>query len=200
MKPSMAPPGPPRPSQSSMMTSQPTPTMLPKPNVKYSRAPRLLVSRDSKLLLQGGEKLLGAQQTRGPGRCRALEIALGARWIYGGAVHRFNRHACFPRRVRISPQPELVCPRELSRLEPGVGRARETDRNGIGDEQCSRGFRDHPGRRVDDGVQRLGEGRERGAGGGRRAGREKKYESDKGISHFEFRINEYAAVCRGGAC
>ena len=33
----MAPPGPPRPSQSSISTSQPTPTMVPKPKAKCSR-------------------------------------------------------------------------------------------------------------------------------------------------------------------
>src|SRR5262245_39857040 len=34
----MAPPGPPRESQSSIRTTQPTPTIEPKPNVKYSTA------------------------------------------------------------------------------------------------------------------------------------------------------------------
>src|SRR6266516_2607595 len=172
-KPSIAPPGPPRPSQSSMMTSQPTPTMLPKPNVKYSSAPRVrrrLVGGNSKLFLQRGEELLGAQLTRRAGWRRELEIARRARWILGGAEHRLNRHARFPRRVRIGPEPELVCPRELSRLEPGVGHTDETDRNGITDEQCSRGFRYHSGRRVDHGVQRLGDGSEGRARRGRRAG------------------------------
>src|SRR5438093_9948907 len=35
-KPSMPPAGPPRDSQSSISTSQPTPIIVPKPNVKYS--------------------------------------------------------------------------------------------------------------------------------------------------------------------
>ena len=52
-----------------MMTNQPTPTMLPKPNAKYSRAPRLclraeLVGRDSKLVLERRQELLGSQLTR----------------------------------------------------------------------------------------------------------------------------------------
>src|SRR6266511_5160300 len=65
-KPIMAPPGPPRRSQSSITSSQPAPTMLPKPNVKYSSAPRVrrrLVGGNSKLFLQRGEELLGAQLT-----------------------------------------------------------------------------------------------------------------------------------------
>src|SRR5438552_2896626 len=37
----MPPPGPPRDSQSSIRTSQPTPIIVPKPNVKYSTALRL---------------------------------------------------------------------------------------------------------------------------------------------------------------
>src|SRR5215831_2257152 len=38
--PSMPPPGPPRASQSSISTSQPTPIIVPKPNVKYSTVER----------------------------------------------------------------------------------------------------------------------------------------------------------------
>src|SRR5213075_2946691 len=98
--PSIAPPGPPRPSQSSMMTSQPTPTMLPKPKVKYSSAPRVrrsavLVGGDAKLFLESREQQLGALLTRRAGRGRALEIAHRPGRVLHGAVDRFDRHAGF---------------------------------------------------------------------------------------------------------
>src|SRR6185295_5164522 len=44
-KPSMAPPGPPRDSQSSIRTTQPTPIIVPKPKVKYSIVLRFPCSR-----------------------------------------------------------------------------------------------------------------------------------------------------------
>src|SRR5262245_51322252 len=94
-KPSMAPPGPPRPSQSSMTTSQPAPTILPKPNVKYSSAPRLwrrLVVRDSKLVLEGREQSGSVELTRRAGRRGALEIARRSGRIVDRAIHRFDRH------------------------------------------------------------------------------------------------------------
>src|SRR5438093_11842757 len=217
-KPIMAPAGPARRSQSSITSSQPAPTMLPKPNVKYSSAPRVrrrLVGGTAKLVLQRAEELLAAQLTRRAGRRRALEIAGCARWILGGAEHRFNRHARLPRRVRIGPEPELVCPRELSRLEPGVGRTDKTDRNGSSDEHRSRGFRHHPGRRVDHGVQRLGDGREGRTRRGRRAGGQENGKCEmrnaelhdtnpySAIPHSAFRISHFsanAAVFLVGAC
>src|SRR6266496_1018121 len=76
-KPIMAPPGPPRRSQSSITSSQPAPTMLPKPNVKYSSAPRVrrrLVGGNSKLFLQRGETLREAELTGRAGWRRGLEL------------------------------------------------------------------------------------------------------------------------------
>src|SRR6185503_11095178 len=134
-KPSIAPAGPPRASQSSMMTSQPTPTMLPKPNVKYSSAPRVrrrLVGRDSKLVFQRFEQPRGALHT---GRSRlggALEIARRAGRIFKGAIHRFDRHARLARHVRVGPQAQAMRPGKFTRLEPGVALTHTTHGNRVG--------------------------------------------------------------------
>src|SRR5882672_10056599 len=136
-KPSIAPAGPPRPSQSSMMTSQPAPAMLPKPNVKYSRAPRLrrrLVGRDSKLVFQCREQLLGAPLAWRAGGRRALEIPRCARRILRGPVHGFNRHTRFAGHVRIGPEAQAMRARELSGLEKRVLQIQEAHGNRIGAE------------------------------------------------------------------
>src|SRR3954462_380154 len=115
-KPSIAPAGPPRASQSSMMTSQPTPTMLPKPNVKYSSAPRVrrrLVGRDSKLVFQGFEQARGALHA---GRSRlggALQIAGGAGRIFNRAIDRLDCDARLARHIRVGPEPESMRAREF---------------------------------------------------------------------------------------
>src|SRR4051794_5698271 len=109
--PSIDPPGPPRPSQSSITTSQPTPTIVPKPKVKYSRAPsvrRRLVVRDSKLVFQSREQPLGADLPGGTGLCGALEIMLRTRRILDRAIHRLDRDAGLPRYVGIGPQTQAI--------------------------------------------------------------------------------------------
>src|SRR5436190_1698608 len=98
-KPSIAPPGPPRPSQSSMTTSQPAPTILPKPNVKYSSAPRLwrrLVVRDSKLVLECREQSRG-EELRGclcDGGGRGVDYGVQRLRNWGERGPRGNGSAC----------------------------------------------------------------------------------------------------------
>src|ERR1044071_6229420 len=139
--PSMAPAGPPRASQSSMMTSQPTPTMLPNPNVKYSSAPRLrlrLVGGDAKLFFECGEELRGAERAGRSRRRGLLEVAARARRIVDRLVDGFDRHPGFAGDVGIGPQPQPVRAGEVVGLEEGVAQIDEPDRDRVGLQQFLR--------------------------------------------------------------
>src|SRR5580704_14493452 len=88
--PIIAPPGPPRVSQSSIRTSQPTPIIVPKPNVKYSmvlRPPRSADDGDLAIAIRTGSAAAASRRhyTRRGGVRRA------ARTRYNSEMHHQPR-------------------------------------------------------------------------------------------------------------
>src|SRR5436189_119172 len=94
-----------------MMTSQPTPTMLPKPKVKYSSAPRVrrsavLVGGDAKLFLECREQQLGALVTT---RSASGSGANAGRVVRGlQAATRMSNAECEMRNGRVSLARDLA--------------------------------------------------------------------------------------------